>query len=281
MESLKELKQMKEDNLLTDEEFAQFKEKLIKDEPPPKKAKTDSPGGAEDPMQAAPAPAASVAGYGGAGGQQHPPGSWTCGACNNVNWPMRTHCNRQNCKLPRIQVDATLASQMMNQMAGMPGTVPGMPNVPGMHNGIQDWQQNYASLMAPSASATTWAMNPRPQSNREVPAGSWHCPACGNINWPSRTHCNRKECAQPRPAEAIIMSGQGSENPPGSWTCDSCQNVNWPLRQYCNNKNCRKPRNTNGLPTPTSPAESQAAAAAAAAAAMLVGGAAAASTVGM
>lgn len=30
------------------------------------------------------------------------------------------------------------------------------------------------------------------------PEGSWNCLACGNLNWPRRTTCNRKMCSQPR-----------------------------------------------------------------------------------
>ena len=33
--------------------------------------------------------------------QQAPEGSWTCLACNNVNWPLRTVCNNRLCKQPR------------------------------------------------------------------------------------------------------------------------------------------------------------------------------------
>lgn len=30
------------------------------------------------------------------------------------------------------------------------------------------------------------------------PAGSWHCKACGNVNYPHRTHCNKRNCGVKR-----------------------------------------------------------------------------------
>merc|ERR1719375_2376005 len=37
----------------------------------------------------------------GGSSEGHPEGSWTCLVCNNVNWPLRTVCNRKNCGEPR------------------------------------------------------------------------------------------------------------------------------------------------------------------------------------
>lgn len=34
--------------------------------------------------------------------------------------------------------------------------------------------------------------------SNDPPVGSWTCSACGNINWPQRTMCNRKNCGLPR-----------------------------------------------------------------------------------
>lgn len=37
---------------------------------------------------------------GGKGGG-NPPGSWTCPSCENVNWPLRTTCNKKECGQPK------------------------------------------------------------------------------------------------------------------------------------------------------------------------------------
>jgi len=36
-----------------------------------------------------------------AGGGAHPPGSWECQQCHNVNWPKRTQCNKPGCGAPK------------------------------------------------------------------------------------------------------------------------------------------------------------------------------------
>lgn len=40
------------------------------------------------------------------------------------------------------------------------------------------------------------------KSDLPPPDGSWACAACGNVNWPLRTTCNRKTCGHPRDAPA-------------------------------------------------------------------------------
>ena len=41
------------------------------------------------------------------------------------------------------------------------------------------------------------------------PDGSWTCKACGNVNYPFRTTCNRRNCGVEKPVEAV--GGPGSE----------------------------------------------------------------------
>jgi hypothetical protein len=98
------------------------------------------------------------------GSFQHPEGSWTCPACNNINWPGRVTCNKKECG------KAKPASK------------------PAMLRGFGDGYVNYE--VEPK-----WNKAP-PQGH---PAGSWPCPKCGNINWPMRTICNKQECRTARP----------------------------------------------------------------------------------
>lgn len=37
------------------------------------------------------------------------------------------------------------------------------------------------------------------QSNSSAPEGCWSCSKCGNLNYPFRTVCNRKDCGNERP----------------------------------------------------------------------------------
>mmetsp|Transcript_13911 Transcript_13911/g.32607 ORF Transcript_13911/g.32607 Transcript_13911/m.32607 type:complete len:286 (+) Transcript_13911:51-908(+) len=88
-----------------------------------------------------------------------PPGSWVCRLCMNVNFPTRTTCNGHGCGQPRDEVDA-----------GPPGGMAFQPSSPGGLGATDD----------------------------SAPPGSWKCVACGNINWPGRTACNRRSCGLPR-----------------------------------------------------------------------------------
>lgn len=177
--------------------------------------------------------------------QGAPPGSWKCLSCGNVNYPQRTQCNGQNgrCGQPRSAVDG-----------GPPILV--APQVPPPQ---------------PPPIAPYVVPPPRPSGGSSVPDGSWVCLACKNVNYPTRTHCNARECARPReevdggpppaaddgfdggegmgmpqPARTFAPPGaSGNDVPPaGSWVCPACANVNWPTRTNCNKRSC-------GLPRPT------------------------------
>jgi len=84
-----------------------------------------------------------------------------------------------------------------------------------------------------------------PRDSTEHPEGSWACSNCSNVNWPKRTACNK--CRLPRPGAGVGVAApppafNASDHPSGSWSCNVCQNVNWPQRTTCNRKNCNAPR---------------------------------------
>lgn len=117
----------------------------------------------------------------------HPEGSWVCTFCNNVNWPLRTHCNKRGCNMPRDQN--------------------------GQQHPEGSWScSNCSNINWPKRSACNKCHIPRPgltPSMSQAPfnpqdhqPGSWVCPTCNNINWPARTVCNRKNCQTPRPMNA-------------------------------------------------------------------------------
>jgi len=43
------------------------------------------------------------------------------------------------------------------------------------------------------------------QPARVDPAGSWTCVGCGNVNWPMRSRCNRKQCGLLRDSKAQTL----------------------------------------------------------------------------
>ena len=96
-----------------------------------------------------------------------PEGSWVCESCSNLNYASRTFCNSHKCGRPRSLPPG--GSQAMGQVAPS--------NMPPSH-------QHIPHGMGGSAEA----------------GGNWTCPSCGNVNYPSRTVCNRHSCKVPRPA---------------------------------------------------------------------------------
>mmetsp|Transcript_66887 Transcript_66887/g.160140 ORF Transcript_66887/g.160140 Transcript_66887/m.160140 type:complete len:224 (+) Transcript_66887:119-790(+) len=63
---------------------------------------------------------------------------------------------------------------------------------------------------------------------------NWVCQKCGNLNYPTRTHCNMRKCGAPRDA-----GGGQAEAPQESWICPGCGNENRPHRLFCNMRNCQ------------------------------------------
>merc|ERR1712125_118794 len=87
--------------------------------------------------------------------QGHPEGSWVCVACENINFPDKTSCNKRSCGKPRAEVDGGPAPSVASQPPQS------MPKGNGRGGG-------------------------------GAPEGSWNCTECGNLNFPQRTTCNGK-----------------------------------------------------------------------------------------
>lgn len=146
-------------------------------------------------------------------GITHPPGSWECPTpgCDNINWPKRTVCNRKGCDTPRPANVGIPASQEIGGAAASASSS-GYPPVGGYGGGSYDVSYTGAGVTQPldvsyagaGVGAGSLAVGPPPvQSRQNHPAGSWVCPdpACGNVNWPMRTVCNRRGCDIPRPPQ--------------------------------------------------------------------------------
>lgn len=84
------------------------------------------------------------------------------------------------------------------------------------------------------------------EASSSDPLGCWKCGSCGNLNYPTRTRCNRSTCQRPR----MDFGGYGrtapnGTAPMGSWTCQLCGNLNYAHRTVCNSGKCRLPRHAN------------------------------------
>jgi len=132
----------------------------------------------------------------------HPDGSWLCPGCNNINWPRRTTCNKKECGQPKpINAQAPPAAPGSYQGVD-PFAVAGVAAYGG---GAGGYAPSYAAAANPYGgyadplAGLFAAPAPPPRSGGGNPDGSWPCPKCGNVNWPLRTVCNKKECQTPRP----------------------------------------------------------------------------------
>jgi len=118
---------------------------------------------------------------------------------------------------------------------------------------------------AKSVDASQSASSSEKPAQPEMPEGSWTCPACGNVNYPHRTHCNMRSCGRPRPGlipAAVPMitqmapavqpkraakSDDLANAPPGSWICEYCGNLNYATRTRCNAHKCGRARTEGAI----------------------------------
>lgn len=205
----------------------------------------------------------------GAQNSDSPPGSWLC-QCGNINYPTRTTCNRGVCGLPRHvgmvkEIGGYGGGMGMGGTSGKGGM--GMGN--GYGNGYGGMGMGMGRGMGMGMGMGTGGgfgmggMMGMPNTRGGVkkgvpdksgPEGSWVCSSCGNINFPTRTTCNRGVCGKPReevdagpPPPEGGGKGQNpfrqqAEIPDGAWTCEGCGNVNFPTRTVCNRRVCGLPR---------------------------------------
>jgi len=182
--------------------------------PPPPPPPPPSSGGVFLPMTACAAAASSHhIPMGGTGGPKpYQEGSWTCGACQNVNFPLRKQCNNKKCSLPREQCDAGppgaggAASALASQAALIAAGLGGFSNTPPPPSMMLGNTLGYLPGIAGFSSVPPMAMAPAAVTAAGNPEGSWSCIVCSNINWPQRTSCNNKACGAPRLPE---FSGSG------------------------------------------------------------------------
>jgi len=133
-------------------------------------------------------PSTSAATTNGKGASNSPAGSWLCLACKNVNYPARTSCNARGCGLPRDEVDGGPPTAANGGPQGGNTPVPtAMPRTSG-----------YSPAPTPLPESGGMGTGVATTATPAAPEGSWVCPACQNVNWPTRTVCNKRTCGLPR-----------------------------------------------------------------------------------
>lgn len=135
-------------------------------------------------------------------------GNWTCDHCGNVNFGSRVVCNK--CQAPR------------------PQRAPPPPPA-------------YAPAYVPPPHFPSQAPSQKGGAPRAGVDGNWACPQCQNVNFASRTVCNR--CGWAKPANQPPARGKGGApiaGVDGNWACPSCGNVNFRGRTECNR--CHEPK---------------------------------------
>eukprot|EP00928_Gymnodinium_smaydae_P015191 TRINITY_DN1556_c0_g1_i1.p2 TRINITY_DN1556_c0_g1~~TRINITY_DN1556_c0_g1_i1.p2 ORF type:complete len:355 (-),score=63.45 TRINITY_DN1556_c0_g1_i1:122-1078(-) len=206
---------------------------------------------------------------GGVPGQPDPklaePGAWRC-VCGNMNYAGRAVCNSRKCGKPAPANALAAAARGGAVFAAAPAGVYGTPAA------FQGYSTNAANASISAILAAQQRFGGVPSqapgqvpvgrvaaAQQPIPEGSWRCSACGNVNFPTRTSCNAKNCGQPRslvdggsvqagpprvsaPAPAPRGQQQQQTPPEGSWVCRHCSNVNWPTRTSCNRRACGQPR---------------------------------------
>eukprot|EP00667_Euglena_gracilis_P015451 EG_transcript_16079 len=173
---------------------------------------------------------------------QAPGGSWKCSACLNVNFPTRTACNRCGKSVHESAAGLTLGAPRA-ALAGDSAWA-----CPACHN------QNYpgrvicnrCSLPRPGPTLPTFAASATPllAGGFHPPHLSWRCAddGCRNINFPTRTACNKCGAARAQPQGRATIPPAALQHP-GCWVCPdpACSNVNFPTRMRCNRCDTLRP----------------------------------------
>jgi len=143
---------------------------------------------------------------------------WRCESCNNLNYLHRKVCNLGKCNEPRPE-DIKVTSYFLPSGEWICGDC---------------GNKNYANRLICNRKKCD-----KPAPKAEIEAGPWVCPNCTNVNYAERTVCNMKSCGRPRPEDGGQRPAKTLLN--GDWICPKCNNVNYAVRVVCNIKTCRTP----------------------------------------
>lgn len=210
--------------------------------------------------------------------------NWSCHNCDNLNFPLRTHCNK--CRMAKDEAIApeTRAGRAnvgdsqwsclecsnqnyhfrlecnkckgprparpISANNGFYGDVSGGNVTVGADYGYGYSDPNYGGGFP------VQAYNPQPtqssQQQSQDPENDWICNQCFNVNWPKRSKCNKcglDKSVAVTPGQSVNRQGSyDSGDAASNWACSECQNINWPKRTKCNkcgvDKDGMNPANT-------------------------------------
>lgn len=151
------------------------------------------------------------------------PGDWMCPSCSNINYAMRTACNRCGGAKPTIGFP----------MGGF-GLL-SMQSAAGQKLRAGDWicracnNHNYAIREACNKCNVPKSVYIAKSGMRD---GDWMCPGCHNHNFADKTSCNK--CQLPKSDDATYKSVPKKGLREGDWVCPSCNNHNYASRENCN-----------------------------------------------
>lgn len=174
-------------------------------------------------------------------------GNWQCPSCQNINYGIRTACNR--CGLPKPQPAPLPASGRGMPVEGVDGNWR-CPSCQNVNYGMRTACNRCA---APKPEPVAIAPQGFGNRGRGAPVagvdGNWACTACGNVNYAVREACN--VCQRPKHEVALPVRTPGRAPAPGvdgNWSCPACGNVNYAVRQACNRCQAPKPELRPQLP---------------------------------
>lgn len=165
--------------------------------------------------------------------------NWTCFNCDNLNYPLRTQCNK--CRMSKAEAVAP------ETRAGRMATGDGHWQCSACGNGNYHFRLECNKCKAERPPRTVRS-NPyaydsgygqgypvqqynnsyTQQSHQSTPTSSWICTSCQNVNWPKRTKCNK--CGLEKSAA----------NP--NWVCAHCSHINYSFSTDCNS--CKAPKDS-------------------------------------
>jgi len=143
------------------------------------------------------------------------PGDWICPSCNNVNWKDKQECNRPNCRTPRPKAEKregdwecpkcgnfNFAHREVCNKYSCDEKKPQIMEE--SFNNSNDGSDGEAIQKRPRSD---YSENEFPSKRARMggPPGSWICRECSNLNYPSRTVCNRRTCGVPRPVPGDVL----------------------------------------------------------------------------
>ena len=161
--------------------------------------------------------------------------NWTCYNCDNLNYPLRTQCNKCSMSKAEAVAPETRAGRLASgdtqwQCAGCGNNnyhfrlacnkckADRPPRNASELYTCSD--QAYSGGYPVQQYASSYNTGGSVARTTNAPTSNWICSDCENVNWPKRTKCNK--CGVEKSAQ----------NP--NWLCAYCKHINYSFVSHCN-----------------------------------------------